>query len=44
LRFDPDTPAEPGELLLRLLQAGEVKLEERFTVLTRSEIRQRPLP
>jgi predicted nuclease of predicted toxin-antitoxin system len=44
LRFDPDTPVEPAEFLLTLLNAGEVKLENHFTVLARSQIRQRPLP
>jgi predicted nuclease of predicted toxin-antitoxin system len=43
LRFDPDTPVEPAELVLALLCDGGIKLENQFTVLTRDQIRQRPL-
>jgi predicted nuclease of predicted toxin-antitoxin system len=44
LRFDPVTPTEPAEFLLTLLRAGEPKFENQFTVLSRNQIRQRPLP
>lgn len=43
MRFDPDTPTEPAELVLSLLQGG-VELTGNFTVMTREEIRQRRLP
>jgi predicted nuclease of predicted toxin-antitoxin system len=44
LRFDPDTPLEPGEILLKLFQLSGVEWSGRFTVLTREQIRQRRLP
>jgi predicted nuclease of predicted toxin-antitoxin system len=44
LRFDPATPVEPAELVLALQGHGGIKLEHQFTVLTRDQIRQRPLP
>ncbi len=42
-RFDPATPTEPAEYLLRLLAEMEVVLEHRFTVVDRRQVRQRPL-
>jgi predicted nuclease of predicted toxin-antitoxin system len=42
-RFDPATPMEPAEYLLRLLAELEVVLEHRFTVVDRRQLRQRPL-
>ncbi len=44
LRFRPQTPEEPATLLLNLLQIEELQFEKRFTVVERSNIRQRPLP
>ena len=44
LRFDPDYPAEPGEIVLNLVNKGLVKLGDKFTVISRANIRQRPLP
>ena len=44
LRFDPDYPAEPGEIVLNLVNSGSVKLDGKFTVIGRDNIRQRPLP
>ena len=41
LRFDPATPEEPAELLLRLLALPDVSLAQRFTVLERQQVRQR---
>ncbi|MEH1891859.1 MAG: DUF5615 family PIN-like protein [Nostoc sp.] len=44
LRFRPHTPEEPATLLLNLLQIEGLQFEERFTVVERDQIRQRPLP
>ncbi len=44
LRFDPETPLEPGEILLKLVQLSGVEWLGRFTVLTRDQIRQRRFP
>ncbi len=44
LRFDPATPTEPAEILLRLLGLPEMEWPGHFTVLTRDQIRQRRLP
>ena len=44
LRFRPHTPEEPGSILLNLLQIEGLQFEERFTVVERDQIRQRPLP
>ncbi|WP_375506794.1 DUF5615 family PIN-like protein [uncultured Nostoc sp.] len=44
LRFRPHTPEEPATLLLNLLEIEGLQFEERFTVLERDQIRQRPLP
>jgi predicted nuclease of predicted toxin-antitoxin system len=43
-RFDPLSPIEPGEHLLQLLAVGVISLENRFTVVERGRVRQRPLP
>jgi predicted nuclease of predicted toxin-antitoxin system len=43
-RFDPVTPEEPAEHLLRLLIVNDMSLEGRFTVAERGHLRQRPLP
>ncbi len=43
LRFAPATPNEPAELILQLLKVGSLLLEGRFTVVERTQIRQRPL-
>lgn len=42
-RFDPATPAEPAEYLLRLLEERVILLEDRFTVAEREQVRQRRL-
>jgi predicted nuclease of predicted toxin-antitoxin system len=43
-RFDPSTPEEPAEHLLRLLTMSDLSLEKKFTVVERGQVRQRPLP
>lgn len=43
LRFIPDYPEEPAELLLELFKNDEIQLEKRFTVANRNQIRQRKL-
>ena len=43
-RFAPTTPEEPAERFIELLETGHIILEEQFTVIGRSWIRQRPLP
>jgi predicted nuclease of predicted toxin-antitoxin system len=42
-RFAPLTPEEPAEYLLNLLNIKDLSLKK-FTVVERSQIRQRPLP
>jgi predicted nuclease of predicted toxin-antitoxin system len=44
LRFQPQTPTEPAELLLNLFQTENLEFEQRFTVVERDYIRQRNLP
>ncbi|MEG5185336.1 hypothetical protein QUB28_16300 [Microcoleus sp. B4-C3] len=44
MRFRPHTPEEPASILLNLLQTEGLQFEERFTVVERDQIRQRPLP
>ena len=44
LRFRPHTPEEPASILLNLLQTEGLQFQERFTVVERDQIRQRPLP
>ncbi|MGH7953114.1 MAG: DUF5615 family PIN-like protein [Limisphaerales bacterium] len=44
LRFDPGTPLEPAEILLKLFQFSNLEWSGYFTVLTRDQIRQRRLP
>nr|WP_292857100.1 hypothetical protein [Nostoc sp. LPT] len=44
MRFPPHTPEEPATLLLNLLEIEGLQFEERFPVLQRDQIRQRPLP
>jgi predicted nuclease of predicted toxin-antitoxin system len=44
LRFDPDTPLEPAEIIMKLLQLPGMEWSGRFTVVTRDQIRQRCLP
>lgn len=43
-RFDPLTPTEPAEILLRLLAIAGLTLGGKFTVADRAQVRQRPLP
>ncbi|GAB4526219.1 MAG: hypothetical protein Kow0063_00200 [Anaerolineae bacterium] len=43
-RFNPATPQEPAEYLLRLLAVSSLSLEGKFTVVERERVRQRPLP
>lgn len=43
-RYQPLTPLEPAEQLLKILQRQDITLKARFTVLERDQIRQRPLP
>jgi predicted nuclease of predicted toxin-antitoxin system len=42
-RFNPATPTEPAEYLLKLMDEQELSLEQRFTVADRRQVRQRPL-
>jgi predicted nuclease of predicted toxin-antitoxin system len=42
LRFRPVSPLEPSEILPSILE--ETTLEGNFTVITRRDVRQRPLP
>jgi predicted nuclease of predicted toxin-antitoxin system len=44
LRLRPHNSEEPALLLLDLLKNKELKIERRFTVIERDQIRQRPLP
>lgn len=41
-RFNPSTPIEPAEYMLQLLSEG-VLFENKFTVVDRDRLRQRPL-
>ncbi len=43
LRIIPNTPEEPGSLLLDLLTRAELTFERQFTVVDREHVRQRPL-
>ncbi|ARV60106.1 hypothetical protein BZZ01_17070 [Nostocales cyanobacterium HT-58-2] len=43
-RYIPATPEEPAEDLLHLLNTERISLEGSFTVLERTQVRQRPLP
>ena len=40
-RFNPSTPKEPAEILLNILEKGNVTIVNRFTVVERDRIRQR---
>jgi predicted nuclease of predicted toxin-antitoxin system len=42
LRFRPSSPLEPAEILPTLFQ--NTRLDNSFTVITRRDVRQRPLP
>ena len=44
LRFIPHSPEEAASVVRDLLGRKEIKLVDRFTVVTRDEVRQRPLP
>jgi predicted nuclease of predicted toxin-antitoxin system len=44
LRFVPASPAEAATVFLGLVDLAEIDLNGRFTVVTRSQVRQRPLP
>ena len=44
LRLIPLTPEDPAEVILDLLQVIRLKLEDRYTVAERHQIRQRSLP
>lgn len=43
-RFEPETPEEPGEYLLRLFGIKGLSLEKQFTVVRRRRVRQRAMP
>ena len=43
-RYNPSTPEEPAQHLLRLLMVSDLSLEGKFTVIERGHVRQRPLP
>jgi predicted nuclease of predicted toxin-antitoxin system len=42
-RFDPTTPEEPAEYLLEVLKLEALIIENKFTIIERNRIRQRPL-
>ena len=44
LRFIPHNPDEPATVLRSLLAHSAIELERRFTVVSRDQVRQRPLP
>ncbi|CAN5244924.1 hypothetical protein BH23GEM4_BH23GEM4_20130 [soil metagenome] len=44
LRFIPATPEEPGVIIRDLLETKALSMRDRFTVVQRERIRQRPLP
>ena len=44
LRYDPLTPEEPADHILRLLTITGLDLATQFTVAHRQRVRQRPLP
>jgi hypothetical protein len=43
LTFDRDYGEEPAEILLNIIDKGVLSLKDRFTVVERNRIRQRPL-
>jgi predicted nuclease of predicted toxin-antitoxin system len=43
-RFVPITPEESSSVLNMLLNHPDIRLEGRFTTVTRDQVRQRPLP
>ncbi|MEH2417815.1 MULTISPECIES: hypothetical protein [unclassified Nostoc] len=43
-RYFTATPEEPAEDLLRLLSIEGISLEGSFTVVERTQLRQRPMP
>ena len=44
LRFDPVSPEEPADLLIRMFESTGIQVENKFTVLDRDRVRQRSLP
>jgi predicted nuclease of predicted toxin-antitoxin system len=44
LRFQPETPEEPAQIMLNLFRTTGLQFEGWFTVFDREQIRQRPLP
>jgi predicted nuclease of predicted toxin-antitoxin system len=42
-RFNPSTPEEPAEILLKILDKGKVPILDRFTLVEKGRIRQRAL-
>jgi predicted nuclease of predicted toxin-antitoxin system len=42
-RFNPAKPEEPADILLGIIEKGEVPILDRFTVVERSRIRQKTL-
>lgn len=43
-RFVPVTPEEPASVFRDLLRHSEIDIQGRFTVVTRTQVRQRPFP
>jgi predicted nuclease of predicted toxin-antitoxin system len=43
-RYAPQTPEQPGQDLLVLLNTDNFSLERKFTVVESNQVRQRPLP
>jgi len=44
MRFVPSSPEEPAAVLLQLIEHSVIQLADRFTVVSRDQVRQRPLP
>lgn len=44
LRLIPSTPSEPAEVILGIERETETVFERRFSVISRQDMRQRPLP
>jgi len=42
-RCNPSTPEEPAEILLNIIDKSILSIKDRFTVVERNRIRQRPL-
>ncbi len=43
-RFQPLSPLEPYDFLIKIIETNKIKLEQMFTIVERDKIRQRHLP